>query len=68
MEAPGNNFLEQKWYVVLDDLVGGWAVANVDKPLSAHNYEKGERHWIECFTKELAEYLVEFHNKNTGHL
>lgn len=30
------------WYAVVNDLIGGWAVATVDKPCSAHNHEAGE--------------------------
>jgi len=63
MEAPENDFLKQKWYVVEDDIISGYAVANVDKPLSELRYKNGEYHYIECRTKEVAEYIVEFHNK-----
>lgn len=31
------------WYAVINDLVGGWCVANVDLPLSAIRPRTGER-------------------------
>ncbi len=31
-----------KWYAVENDLIGGWDVANVDKPTGAQDYDEGE--------------------------
>lgn len=32
----------ERWFAVLDDTVGGWAVANVNKPVSEHDHRKRE--------------------------
>lgn len=37
-------FLKKKWYVVVDDLAGGFAISTVDKPLSKHDFRNGEAH------------------------
>lgn len=66
MAAREDDFLSLKWYVVLDDIVGGWAVSTIDKPLSEMDYRKNERHWIECAVKEHAQYIVDLHNREIG--
>jgi hypothetical protein len=67
MEAQENesisSFLKKKWYVVVDDVVDGFAISSTDKPLSEHNYRRGERHWIEVAAKEIADYIVISHNR-----
>lgn len=51
------------WYVVVNDLVGGWAVSHIDKPLSEQDYRQGEGDLFDSLTKELAEYIVDLHNR-----
>lgn len=54
------------WYVVVNDLVGGWAVSHVDKPLSEQDFRNGEGDLFDCLTKELADYIVGLHNTRIG--
>lgn len=54
--------LMQRWYVVVNDLIGGYAISNVDKPTSEHDP------WTEysiadmCMYKEELEHIVVLHN------
>lgn len=56
--------LAARWHAVVNDEVGGWAVATADKPLSelARTDETGE--WMVAdFTSEaLARHIAELHN------
>jgi hypothetical protein len=55
--------LGEKWFVVVNDLVGGWSIANVDKPLSEMNFHSGgEREVGDFWSKEIAEHIVKMHN------
>lgn len=51
-----------RWYVVVNDLIGGWAVSHIDKPLSAQDFQHGEGDIFDSLTKELAEYIVVLHH------
>jgi hypothetical protein len=54
--------IEQKWYVVVDDLVGGWAISTVDKPLSEVDFrDRSVVIVADTLSKEIAEYLVYLH-------
>lgn len=55
-------FLEQKWFVVKDDEVGGYAIANADKPTSHLDRFEHERTLAHFVWKEHAEYMVNLHN------
>jgi hypothetical protein len=57
-------FLKKKWYVVVDDVVGGWAISSIEKPVSLMDYNKYERHWVEADTKEIADHIAELHNRS----
>lgn len=50
------------WYVVVNDLVGGFAVSHIDKPLSEQNFQDGEGDLFDSVTRELADYIVGLHN------
>jgi len=54
----------ERWYVLVDDLVGGHAIANVDKKrVSELDWSKGERTYVDLIlTEELAHYIVGLHN------
>lgn len=54
--------LTSEWFVVQDDLIGGWAIATVDKPLSEIDFrERGVYVVAELISKEMAEYMVYLH-------
>lgn len=55
-----------KWFAVLDDTVGGWAIANVNKPVSAHDPSKGEFSIGDFLDEPLARYIVAMHNYRLG--
>lgn len=54
--------LDQQWYVVEDEL-GGYSIANVDKPVSELN-QMDELNFINCRFKYVAERIVTLHNKS----
>lgn len=53
---------EVRWFVVINDVVGGWSVSNVDKPLSEQDHSKGEFELFECWDKDSAQYIVALHH------
>jgi hypothetical protein len=54
--------LTLRWYVVLDDLIGGYSISHVDKPLSQHDLLNGEGEIIDCLTREIADHVAALHN------
>lgn len=56
----------QSWYAVVDDEVGGWAVANVNKPTSRIDpMTTRERVLVGFITwGEHARWIVELHNRS----
>jgi hypothetical protein len=32
----------RRWYLVLNDLIGGWSVGNRDRPQSTYDYRRGD--------------------------
>lgn len=68
MADPNNkpDFMGQRWYVNADNLLGGWMIANVDKPAS--EIVGAEEFYIcDAITKEVAEHIVELHNHALEH-
>lgn len=56
--------LNAEWFVVLDDLIGGWAIATVDKPMSGINFRDRDVYVVaEMLSKDMAEYMVYLHEK-----
>lgn len=53
---------ESIWYVVVDDLVGGWAITTADTPTSQINPWNGEFEVGVFMLKEAAEHIVKLHN------
>jgi hypothetical protein len=51
-----------KWYAVPDDLIGGWAVSHVDKPLSEQDAKAGEGEIASFMDQQAAEYIANLHN------
>ena len=56
--------LGQLWYVCVDDLVGGYIIANSSGPASQLDHTKGEREILECWSKEVAQHVCDLHNEN----
>jgi hypothetical protein len=56
------DLLAVPWYVVVDDCIGGVAVANVDKPTSQHDHSAGEGEIASFLHEEAARYIVALHN------
>lgn len=56
------DLLEFKWFAVVNDLIGGWSVSNVDKPSSDTDSTNGE-YEIGCFLSEgIARHVAASHN------
>lgn len=54
--------IEQEWYTVVDDLVGGFAIATVNKPLSEIDFRDRSVFVVaDMLSKELADYVVYLH-------
>jgi hypothetical protein len=41
-----------RWYAVVNDLVGGWAVSAHDKPLSEHDFRIGQTPLAELYDED----------------
>lgn len=54
--------LRVPWYVVPEDVIGGWAVANVDLPVGDQDPNLGHRALAEFVHRELAQVVVTQHN------
>lgn len=56
--------LTSKWFVVVDDVTGGWAIATVDKPLSEINFrEPGVYVVADMISLDMASYVVHLHER-----
>ena len=51
-----------RWYVAEDDLIGGWLIANVDKPASLINPYAGDFEISTFVKKTMAEHIIKLHN------
>lgn len=51
-----------RWFAVVNDLIGGWAVSHVDKPLSQQDWEQGEGEIADFCTEAVARHIVDLHN------
>lgn len=58
--------LHVRWYVHPNDLVGGWSVNNVDKPVSQCDHTQGEMEVADFTTEEDAHHIVMLHNAWLG--
>lgn len=59
------DYLNTKWYVVVDDLVGGWAITNVDRPMSDRSYCRpytGRAIADGFWDRDHAQHVVDLHN------
>lgn len=55
--------MQKKWFPVVDDLIGGWAISTVDKPESERTVTNGEDGVANFITEELARYVCGMHNR-----
>jgi len=56
--------LTSEWFVVVDDLIGGWAIATVNKPLSEIDARKRGVYVVaEMISESLADYVVYLHER-----
>lgn len=69
MTAPNPRYeraFSHRWHAVVNDLIGGWDVANVDKPTSELDHRVGE-YSMACFMDErTAHYVAVLHNAHIG--
>lgn len=56
------NLLAERWYAVVNDLIGGWCIATADKPLSQHRPDDGVTFVGDFLSEEIARHVVELHN------
>ena len=64
MTADYDNVFKQRWYAVVNDLIGGYVVSNVDKPCSAIDSRKGSGEWqiADFMDEKTARYVADLHN------
>lgn len=56
--------INREWFVVADDVIGGWAIATVDKPVSEIDTRDGTEFVLGDFiSKEITEHIVRQHNR-----
>lgn len=53
---------ETYWYVVDNDLIGGYSIATTNKPESQHNVYEGDYTVGTFMTLHSAQHLVQLHN------
>lgn len=53
---------QARWYAVVNDLVGGWAVSTIDKPLSQLDPTASEGELADFCSEEIARHIAELHN------
>lgn len=51
-----------EWFVHINDLIGGWSVNNVDKPISQCDASKGEWEIADFCAEEHAREIARLHN------
>lgn len=56
--------LNVQWYPVVNDLIGGWAVASVDEPCSKLDYENGEHEIADFAVEQIAKHIANLHNED----
>lgn len=54
--------MAERWFVVIEDTIGGYAISNKDKPVSMHDWRQGDIVVGEFVSKEIAEYIARMHN------
>lgn len=59
---PRFNCLYAKWYVIVDDLVGGFSISHINTPASQQDHRIGEGSIADFMSKEIAEHIVVLHN------
>ena len=56
--------LNSKWYVVENDVIGGWAVSTVDKSVGDTDPRQYGVYIVgEVLSLDVAEHIVELHNR-----
>ena len=53
---------ECRWYAVVNDLIGGYAIATTNKPISEIDPYSGEFELGDFLTKEMAQHIADLHN------
>lgn len=57
------DILDQRWYIVIDDQVGGYAIANVDKDYTSElDWTQGDTTIGEFISEEVALLIVKQQN------
>lgn len=51
------------WYAVVDDTIGGYAISNVNEPVSQLNPYEGKFEFANFVKQEIAEHVANLHNK-----
>lgn len=51
-----------RWYVIENDLIGGWSIGTEDRPVSQYNYPGDYRVVADVLSKELGQHIVDVHN------
>lgn len=54
--------LTERWYAVVNDLVGGWCVATVDMPLSEFGSSSTATFVGDFLTEGIARHVADLHN------
>lgn len=64
-KAKADRLLYERWYVIPNDVVGGWSIATTNKPLSQI---MGLEPVVadDVLTQEIANYIVAVHNYRLG--
>lgn len=53
--------LRVRWHVIVDDVIGGWSLSNVNLPASVQDPNRGDRYLAEFVFREHAAYVAKLH-------
>lgn len=56
--------LNKKWYVVFNDLIGGWSIQTINKSPSFLKEEEYHCFVGDIMSKTIARHIVEMHNEH----
>lgn len=55
-------YINKLWFAIPDDLIGGWAIMNCNKPPGQASFAAGEEQVAWGLCEEDAKHIVQIHN------
>lgn len=65
--TPDEETISQRWHVTENDVVGGWAIINMEVDRLSQVWGYGEMQvYLEAANEDVARYVVAMHNHRLG--